>query len=141
MLDSALEGPAVLHRWEPTAVPETGTTSLGCKMDGKRDGQVLPATHLSLKRVPWFWLTSEDPSSLIAASLLASDLADACAPIPPMPALSVSPIGLEVSCSSLDFVGMDTIPPSFHLELSENKGKAYTMMKVSIMAKSSFRIT
>lgn len=37
--------------------PETGTTSLGCKMDRKRDGQVLPATYLSLRRVPWFWLT------------------------------------------------------------------------------------
>lgn len=78
MLDSALEGPAVLHRWEPTAVPETGTTSLGFKMDRKRDGQVLPATHLSLKRVPWFWLTAEDP--LIIHSSIS-------APIPPPPCL------------------------------------------------------
>lgn len=58
-----------------------------------------------------------------------------------MPALSVSPIGLEVSCSNLDIVEMDTVPPSLHLELPKSKGKAYTMMKVSIMVKGSFRIT
>lgn len=76
-------------------------------------------------------------------SLLASDVADAmyaCASIPPMPVLFVSPIGLEVSCSNLGIAEMDTVPPSLHLELSESKGKAYTMKKVSTMAKGSFRI-
>lgn len=46
------------------------------------------------------------------------------APVSPIFLFSVSPIGLEVSWSGLDFLDMNTVPPASHLELSEGQGNA-----------------